>query len=513
MLKKYSDFVGESIEFIIESDVVYSDKFRLALNKIESPISKSLLDIENKDFNVQSNFFDISADKNDTVSFTPDRKAQEILKDKKDLVRFSGSAGFLKHKETNQELFDKLGYTYTTDEPYRPNSSDIGEVVARVTSETSGNTYAWVKWGKNQDGSDKEGVYNVDKLRQTEDNKLKQIFSSNRQELKIGRAIRALLKVADVDFVDKDIESFVNQYKAFIDKLNDKFSLFEEVKGDDIAYWYNYQRYYERKGTLGQSCMSNVPNAYLDIYTSNPDVCSLIIFRSVDDNDKIIGRALLWTIEDGKKFMDRIYTINDSDVQLFRDYAKEMGWYTKYYNGSSDSNQAYDPNGSMVRLNLLVNIRKGTYSSYPYLDTLKYWNSSAGTLSSEKSSGDRVLEDTGGDYLTGCDYCDGGGRTSCSNCDGDGNYECYECDGSGNEECDECDGNGSISCGSCDGEGHTEDEEGNEIDCGDCDGTGKVDCDDCDGRGSVDCSYCDGDGTRDCYECDGNGSVDCPECN
>ena len=71
MLKKYSDFVSESIEFIIESDVVYSDKFRLALNKIESPISKSLLDIENKDFNVQSNFFDISTDKNDTVSFVP----------------------------------------------------------------------------------------------------------------------------------------------------------------------------------------------------------------------------------------------------------------------------------------------------------------------------------------------------------------------------------------------------------------------------------------------------------
>ncbi len=512
MLKKYSDFVSESIEFIIESDVVYSDKFRLALNKIESPISKSLLDIENKDFNVQSNFFDISTDKNDTVSFTPDRKAQEILKDKKDLVRFSGSAGFLKHKESNQELFDKLGYTYTSDEPHRPNSSEIGEVVNRVTSETSGNTYAWVKWGKNQDGTDKEGVYNVQKLVPTEDNKLKQIFSSGRQELKVGRAIRALLKVAEVDFIDKDIESFVNQYKAFIDKLNDKFSLFDIVKEEEIGYWYNYSRYYERKGTLGQSCMSNVPTRYFDIYMKNPDVCSLVIFRSVEENDKIIGRAILWKLRDGKEFLDRIYTINDSDVQLFRDYAKEMGWYVKYYNSSSDSNQAIDSNGNTVRLNLIVDIKKGKYDSYPYLDTLKYWLPDDGTLSSEKSSGDYVLEDTGGDYLTGCDYCDGGGRTTCSNCDGDGNYECHECDGRGKEDCDDCDGNGSISCGSCDGEGQTEDEEGNEIDCSDCDGTGKVDCSDCDGNGSVDCSYCDGDGTRECYECDGNGSVDCPEC-
>ncbi len=513
MLKKYSDFVSESIEFIIESDVVYSDKFRLALNKIESPISKSLLDIENKDFNVQSNFFDISVDKNDTLSFTPDRKAQEIIKEKKDLVRFSGSAGFLKHKETNQGLFDKLGYTYTTDEPYRPNSSDVGEVVARVTSETSGNTYAGVKWGKNQDGSDKEGVYNVDKLRQTEDNKLKQVFTSNRQELKVGRAIRALLKVAKVDFTDKDIESFVNQYKVFIDKLNDKFSLFEVVQGTIIGYWYNYQRYYERKGTLGQSCMSNVPERYFDIYMSNPDVCSLVIFRSIDDNDKITGRAILWTLPDGKKFLDRIYTINDSDVQLFRDYAKEMGWYYKYYNSSSDSNQAYAPDGTQVRLDLTVNIRRGTYEAYPYLDTLKYWNPNAGTLSSDKSSGDRVLEDTGGDFLTGCDYCDGEGRVTCGNCDGDGNYDCYECDGRGKEDCDTCDGDGSTICGNCDGEGHIEDEEGNEVDCDDCDGTGRATCDDCDGDGRIDCSYCDGDGSRECHECDGNGQVDCPDCN
>lgn len=512
MLKKYSDFVSESIEFIIESDVVYSDKFRLALNKIESPISKSLLDIENKDFNVQSNFFDISVDKNDTVSFTPDRKAQEIIKEKKDLVRFSGSGGWLRHKETNQDLFDKLGYTYTTGDPYRPNSSDVGEVVVRITSETSGNTYAWVKWGKNQDGSDKEGVYNVDKLSQTEDNRLKQVFTNNRQELKIGRAIRALLKVAEVDFVDKDIESFVNQYKAFIDRLNDKFSLFDVVKGDEIGHWYNHSKYYQRSGTLGQSCMSNVPTRYFDIYMSNPDVCSLIIFRSMEDNDKIIARALLWTLSDDKKFVDRIYTINDSDVQLFRDYAKEMGWYCKYHNSSSDSNQAYAPDGTTLRLNLTVNIKKGGYGSYPYLDTLKYWDRNSGTLSSEKSSGDYVLEDTGGDYLTGCDTCEGEGRVSCGNCDGDGEYECYECDGNGKEDCDECDGNGNTNCEICDGEGHTEDEEGNEIDCSDCDGTGKVDCSDCDGNGSVSCSYCDGDGTRECNECDGNGRTDCPEC-
>ena len=61
----------------------------------------------------------------------------------------------------------------------------------------------------------------------------------------------------------------------------------------------------------------------------SPEVCTLVIYKSDDDTDKILGRALLWKLRDGKRFMDRIYTANDSDVQLFKDYAKENGWYTK----------------------------------------------------------------------------------------------------------------------------------------------------------------------------------------
>jgi hypothetical protein len=50
-----------------------------------------------------------------------------------------------------------------------------------------------------------------------------------------------------------------------------------------------------------------------------------------------IPMTRLEEIINGKQFVDRIYTINDSDVQLFRDYSKENGWYAKYHNSSSDS--------------------------------------------------------------------------------------------------------------------------------------------------------------------------------
>ena len=45
MIKKYFEFLNESLEFILESEVIYSDKFRLALNKIDSELSKSILEI------------------------------------------------------------------------------------------------------------------------------------------------------------------------------------------------------------------------------------------------------------------------------------------------------------------------------------------------------------------------------------------------------------------------------------------------------------------------------------
>ena len=176
MIKRYFDFINESLEFILESDVIYSDKFRFTLSKIDDPISKSILDIENKDLTVQSNYFDITMDKNDTVSFIPDRKAQEILKDVKEFWRFDGSGGgWLKHSEANTELFSKLGYV-PEGSPYGPNSRDIGEIVAETVSETSGKTYCWVKFNNNSGEYVGQGVYNKERLTKAPDAKEKEVW-------------------------------------------------------------------------------------------------------------------------------------------------------------------------------------------------------------------------------------------------------------------------------------------------------------------------------------------------
>lgn len=515
MIKKYREFLNESYQLILESDVIYSDRMKLALSKIDSPISKFILDIENKDLPVKSNFFDIPIDVNDKISFIPDRKAQEILQESTEYVRFVGSGGgWLKHKDSNKSIFDKLDYVYEEGtEPFRPNSNNVGEVISKVTSETSGKTYAYVIF-KDENTKDVigQGVYNNEKLRYI-DNRQKLVWSKNRQDIKIGKGIKALLDITDYKFTPQELEQFVNQFKATIDKLNDKFSYFELVEGDEIGYWYDYNNYLERKGTLGNSCMASVSKRYFSIYMENPDVCKLLILKSKEDNSKIVARSLLWTLKSGEKFLDRIYAINDSDIQLFKDYAKENDWYVKYYNGSSPESYAIDPKtGQKTSLKTEIQIKKGEYDGYPYLDTFKYWHPDTGILSTERSGDDYSLESTGGDYIR-CESCDGSGRQTCYDCDGDGSRECHNCDGSGYQECSSCEGHGEESCSSCDGEGMIEGADGEETECPDCSGRGNVDCSDCDGRGKEDCDSCDGDGSRECYNCDGEGRVDCGECN
>jgi hypothetical protein len=75
-----------------------------------------------------------------------------------------------------------------------------------------------------------------------------------------------------------------------------------------------------------------------DIYVENPDVCRLLVLL---EDELVIGRAVIWKLShinqglDAEYFMDRQYTIKDSDVDKFRDYANKEGWAYKEDNSHS----------------------------------------------------------------------------------------------------------------------------------------------------------------------------------
>ena len=222
---------------------------------------------------------------------------------------------------------------------------------------------------------------------------------------------------------------------------------------------------------------------YLDIYCVNTNVCSLLILKDINDKSKIIGRALIWETSIGK-FMDRIYYIKDSDINLFTKYAKDNNMHFKT-----------SPNYNKEQ-KITIQLENFNFKYYPYMDTFKYLNLN-GELSiiiNNRYEEFYILEETFGGHVSSlggnCPECLGSEEIECYECDGDGRVDCQDCGGSGvgddGESCEECDGSGRIGCEECGGRGKN--------DCDDCDGTGKIDCPDCGSDGSIECPDCEGTG-------------------
>lgn len=193
------------------------------------------------------------------------------------------------------------------------------------------------------------------------------VWNTARNEMKIGKFIKKVIPRIS----DSELEKIVNNYKTIFNSRTNRH--FEIINGEDIKKWYYIDSYkYNREnirglGTLGKSCMRRVDDDYFDIYSKNPEVCSLVLLKETNDNDKIIGRALLWkvidTIDSSNKFyMDRIYTHFDSDIFTFRNFAKSNGWLTHYDKMKNNSNS------------LLVQLSNIEFRKYPYMDTFCYLN-------------------------------------------------------------------------------------------------------------------------------------------
>jgi hypothetical protein len=190
----------------------------------------------------------------------------------------------------------------------------------------------------------------------------------------------------------------------------DATNRFDIVSGDDITKWYYYERYIQGGGSLNNSCMANVRKEYFDIYTKNPQVKLVILY---DDNgklengkytsEKIKGRAILWTdatvVNNGEKitFMDRIYTTQDSDQDLFKRFAETRGfWYKKNQNMDQE---CYICNGVVEQVaELVLNLDEANFSFYPYTDTMSYTNLDNNTISNMDHNYHRKLRSTTGGY-------------------------------------------------------------------------------------------------------------------
>lgn len=199
---------------------------------------------------------------------------------------------------------------------------------------------------------------------------------------KVGRLVNQILTSQGIDVLPADLEKFINRYKtAWKERLEIGKEPINLVSGEDIKYWYDLKNYEdEDDGTLGNSCMRfRKCQGYFRIYTENPEVCKLAIL--LNDDDKLIGRCLVWEMVDGRNYIDRIYTRWDNDVEFMYNFLKK-----KFPNSLShnDGDQETDNISVKLSFDYTDEFKKQDEEvslELPYMDSLCYFYPLSGHLS------------------------------------------------------------------------------------------------------------------------------------
>ena len=346
LLNKYEDYIEDIILEKFKFDeisVVISQELKSIFDAMKHPIAKRFLDVNEKtNFKSKITLLDIDRsdeDKLDRISFTTSTKAIENLK-----------------KDFNLNLNDEYS----------------------IDASTNNFIFYYLFHYKDD------------------------VFYNNK-----NRSITSLGKIVNKVFPNvfsasgkpgEDIESFVNEYKSII--VNNK--TFEMVNGNDIIYWYNEDRYNQNGGSLNNSCMRYEEcDAYISFYSINKDKVSLLILKDIKDESLIRGRALVWKLDtpENRVFMDRIYTVYDSDINLFINYAKENKWLYKNRQNYETTEIVDSIDGGVSKIQLKVNGIKPNYE-YPFMDTLCYYDDEklSNDVTGLDAEGLKQLHDTDGGF-------------------------------------------------------------------------------------------------------------------
>jgi len=531
-LLRYNNFIKpvyENLDFLLEAKMVFTQKFKDLLDAIDNPLSKKILELEDKDVDVDVNYIDVSDPS--FIDFKSDKKVSaktaiveldidyregmDSVDKKEKSSTWTSSINrtllniqfhefyyninnkLVKYQKLSKEEFDDIISDNKKATLFYKDGA--GKDVIETFYLNGGSIYTI----ETMDGKEKYYIHSFDQypILIKDERKLKS------QKLRVGSFAQTLLKASGEEVNNRDLEDFVTKFGLKAREAEESlYNNFKIVEGDDIRKFYYEGNYYKSNAvghTLGNSCMRYARcQSYLDIYVKNPKQVQMVVLLLEEDPSKIKGRALLWksakyecTLDEGVKvdsdtpFMDRIYVNNHKDEELFKQYAIKNGWVYKAHQDTSGEDFMFNKSETSIE-KIEVYLSVGGFTKFPYMDTLCNYHPDYKVLTN-------LSDDLGYDskYWV-LQETDGTTDQGCMRCDGEDEIECRACRGEGNIECESCEGNETIVCDNCEGDGTIDDEE----------------CTHCHGDGSHECSDCDGEGSQECNTCDGRGAVDCPEC-
>lgn len=205
---------------------------------------------------------------------------------------------------------------------------------------------------------------------------------SGRQTIKIGRMVRKVLKPS-IAIADQTIEDFGKLIQTVYE--GDKPYEFRLVKGAAIGKWYSSENYIDQDDceggedcSLWGSCMRYdecQENDYFEIYNKNPERIKMLIQVRKSD-ESLMSRAIVWLLDNGKHYLDRVYTCDNMHIKEFQQYARDNGWWYKE-RMSNDDGSVKDSEGQyvddfVVAKEMVVSGINTDCSYYPYIDTMKW---------------------------------------------------------------------------------------------------------------------------------------------
>ena len=175
-------------------------------------------------------------------------------------------------------------------------------------------------------------------------------YEQKAQVIKPGKFLK---KVADADY------KAIHRFLAYLEPPTIGI-----VSGKFASWIYNYKNQSGNAGTLSASCMKHDScSNYFDIYEKNVDM-----IVAMKDN-LVIGRCILWELDNGQYFADRIYGV-EKTVESIKAFCSEHGIWTKVYQTYSDYGiELHGKRASLEGEYLTLKNPIPEYAYTPYMDT------------------------------------------------------------------------------------------------------------------------------------------------
>lgn len=327
-----------------ELPIFFSDKLRQVIENIDNPISKRLLELEEKGENItKKTFVDIDKDNNKNITFLTINKIKDVL-----------------------------------------GANSIDSFINKTFLD-----------------SEKNDMY-ASKLRSSLglSKFINQLFNNEYKTVKLTEEEKATLKEQGEKSKSEQLELFVSSYKNEIAP-----DIIELVTGEDIVYWYDSENNSEDFQEKEYSCMADSScRNFIEFYAKNENV-SMLIMKDKKDNTKMKARAIVWelSIPEGRYFMDKIYAAERNETEAFIEYAIEHNWLYKANQSSSHISDIIDPSdGSSYNRQLVVEDMEDN-DQYPYTDTLVFYSEDEQMITNDYDHASQYgmvyqLDSTSGEY-------------------------------------------------------------------------------------------------------------------